>query len=180
MSRGLLVLALCLAACGRHPAPPAAPVVQVPAPSLPVEPPWVATLAAVQTAVDSGQFTVADSILTAFELSEPGTRDASESAFWRAMLRADPRNPAFTPATARAALEAYIGTSPAQRRTDAEVMLRLLTLSDSLRAAQTAQRTAAEQRDRTREDELQKLRDELQRTQAELDRIKRRLGPPKP
>jgi molecular chaperone GrpE (heat shock protein) len=59
-------------------------------------------------------------------------------------------------------------------------MLRLLTLSDSLRGAQAAQRTVAEQRDRAREEELQKLRDELQRTQAELDRIKRRLGPPKP
>ena len=101
MSRGLLVVALCLAACGRRDPAPPAPVVQVPAPSLPVEAPWVATLAAVQTAVDSGQFTLADSILTAFEQSEPGTRDASESAFWRAMLHADPRNPAFTPATAR-------------------------------------------------------------------------------
>ena len=182
MSRRLLVLALCLAACNRRdPAPPApAPVVQVPAPPPPVEAPWVATLVAVQTAVDSGRFTLADSILTAFEQSEAGTRDASESAFWRAMLQADPHNPAFTPATARAALEAYIGTSPAQRRTEAEVMLRQLTLSDSLRAASAAQRTAAEQRDRAREEELQKLRDELQRTQAELDRIKRRLGPPKP
>ena len=181
MSRGLLVVALCLAACGRRdPAPPAAPVVQVPAPALPVEAPWVATLAVVQTAVDSGRFALADSVLTAFEQSEAGTRDASESAFWRAMLLADPRNPAFTPATARAALEAYIGTSPAHRRTEAEVMLRQLTLSDSLRAAHAALRTAAEQRDRAREEELQRLRDELQRAQAELDRIKRRLGPPKP
>jgi hypothetical protein len=181
VSRALLVVALCLGACGRRDPAPPAPVVHVPAPPLPpVEAPWVATLAAVQTAVDSGRFTLADSILTAFEQSEPGTRDANESAFWRAMLHADARNPAFTPATARAALEAYLGTSPAQRRTEAEVMLRLLTLSDSLRGAQAAQRTAAEQRDRAREEELQKLRDELQRTQAELDRIKRRLGPPKP
>ena len=140
----------------------------------------MATLAAVRVAVDSGRFSDADSMLTEFERSEPGTRDASESAFWRAMLRADPRNPAFTPASARAALQEYLASSTADRRTDAEVLLRLLDLSDSLRTAQATQRTATELRDRTRDEELQKLRDELQRTQAELDRIKRRLGPPKP
>ena len=140
----------------------------------------MATLAAVRVAVDSGRFSAADSMLTEFERSEPGTRDASESAFWRAMLRADPRTPAFTPASARAALQDYLASSEADRRTDAEVLLRLLDLSDSLRTAQATQRTATELRDRTRDEELQKLRDELQRTQAELDRIKRRLGPPKP
>ena len=140
----------------------------------------MATLAAVRVAVDSGRFSAADSMLTEFERSEPGTRDSSESAFWRAMLRADPRNPAFTPASARAALQEYLASSAADRRTDAEVLLRLLDLSDSLRTAQATQRTATELRDRTRDEELQKLRDELQRTQAELDRIKRRLGPPKP
>jgi len=149
-------------------------------PTLPVEPPWIGTLAAVQLAVDSGRFSAADSMLTEFERSEPGTREASESAFWRAMLRADPRNPAFTPAGARAALEEYVASSPADRRTHAGVLLRLLDLSDSLRTAQANQRAATELRDRVRDDELQKLRDELQRTQAELDRIKRRLGPPKP
>ncbi|HUQ82997.1 MAG TPA: hypothetical protein VM076_17730, partial [Gemmatimonadaceae bacterium] len=94
--------------------------------------------------------------------------------------RADPRNPAFTPAAARAALEEFAAGSPPHRRTETDVMLRLLAVSDSLRAAQAGQRTAVEQRDRLREEEMQKLRDDLARTQAELDRIKRRLGPPKP
>ena len=35
----------------------------VPVPALPVEPPWVATLASVRTAVDSGHFARADTIL---------------------------------------------------------------------------------------------------------------------
>jgi hypothetical protein len=140
----------------------------------------VGTLAAVQTAVDAGRFATADSILAAFQQSQAGTRDASESAFWRVMLRADPRNPAFSPPDARASLEAYIDSDSAIRRTEAAVMLRLLAVADSLRAAQTAQRSATEARDRARDDELQKLRDELQKTQAELDRIKRRLGPLKP
>ena len=149
-------------------------------PSLPAEPPWVATLAAVQAAVDSGRFTTADSILAAFERSEAGTPDVSESAFWRAIVRADPRNPAFSPSDARAALESYIASVGARRRTEASVMLRLLAVSDSLRAAQAAQRSGAEARDRARDEEMQRLRDELQRTQAELERIKRRLGQPKP
>jgi len=96
------------------------------------------------------------------------------------MLRADPRNPAFTPAGARAALEELVAASSGDRRTEVQVLLRLLALSDSLRASQTAQRAATEVRDRARDEELQRLRDDLARTQAELDRIKRRLGPPKP
>jgi hypothetical protein len=96
------------------------------------------------------------------------------------MLRADPRNPEFAPPEARKGLEAYLATPNPRRRTEASVMLRMLVLSDSLRAAQTAQRSAADARDRARDEEVQKLRDDLQRTQAELDRIKRRLGSPKP
>ena len=153
---------------------------QVTLPSLPAESPWVGTLAAAQAAVDSGRFATADSILAAFERSEPDSPDAGESTFWRAMLRADPRNPAFAPADARAALDAYLATPNPRRRTEATVMLRMLALSDSIRALHTAQRSATEARDRAREEEMQKLRDDLQRTQAELDRIKRRLGNPKP
>jgi len=130
--------------------------------------------------MDSGRFGTADSILAAFERSEPESPDVKESAFWRALLRADPRNPAFSPSDARSALEGYLGTSAPRHRVEATVMLRMLALSDSLRTAQAAQRSTAESRERTRDDELQHLRDELQRTQAELDRIKRRLGSPKP
>ena len=173
-----LVLIVAIAGC-RHQAP-TLPAPPVPVPVLPTESPWVATIAAARSAADSGRFTIADSILAAFEQSESSSAEVSESAFWRAMLRADPRNPAFTPADARAALEAYLTTQQPRRRTEATVMLHLLAVSDSLRSAQAAQRTATEAHDRARDDETQKLRDELQRTQAELDRIKRRLSPPKP
>ena len=179
--RQLLVGLLVLASCHRpRPAAPPPVVDTVAIPALPAEPPWVGTLAAVQVAVDSGRFATADSMLAAFERAEPDSPDAAESAFWRAMLRADPRNPAFEPADARRGIEAYLATPNPRRRTEASVMLRMLALSDSLRAAQAAQRSAADARDRARDEEVQKLRDDLQRTQAELDRIKRRLGPPKP
>ena len=179
--RRFAVVLLVLASCRQQrPAAPPPAVQQVTLPSLPAESPWVGTLATAQAAVDSGRFATADTILAAFERSEPDSPDASESAFWRAMLRADPRNPAFAPADARAALDAYLVTPNPRRRTEATVMLRMLALADSIRALHTAQRSAAETRDRAREEEMQKLRDDLQRTQAELDRIKRRLGSPKP
>ena len=163
-----------------HRPPPPAPVVEVPVPSLPPEPPWIATFAAMQMAVDSGRFAAADSILSEFDRTEATARDSSESAFWKAMLKSDPRNPAFTPADSRAALEAYAASDYSKHQTEVAVMLRLLTLSDSLRAAQATQKTATDARDKARDDEMQRLRDDLARAQAELDRIKRRLGPPKP
>jgi hypothetical protein len=179
IAKRLVVAIVLIAACHR-PAPPPT-IIEVPAPVLPVEPsPWIATLAAVRSAVDSGRFATADTILTTFERLQAGTNDANESAFWRAMLRADPRNPVFTPPDARAALEEYLASEGAQRRIEASMLLRHLALSDSLRTAQVAQRAAAELRDKSREEELQKLREELARTQAELDRIKRRLGAPRP
>ena len=177
LTAGLLVLASCQ---HRRPAAPPPVVDTVAVPSPPPEPPWTRTMAAVQAAADSGQFATADSILTAFEHVEAGSADATESAFWRAMLRADPRNPAFEPVEARRGIEAYLAAPNPRRRTEAGVMLRMLDLADSLRAVQAAQRSSAEARDRARDEEVQKLRDDLQRTQAELDRIKKRLGSPKP
>ena len=169
-----MVLAVGLAAC--HHNPPPAPQVLVPIPRIPAESPWVATLEQVKAAAAIGQFATADSILTAFERMAPQAPEVPESVFWRTMLRADPRNPAFSPADARHALEAYVSDPAAERRIEANVMLRMLVLSDSLRTAQVAQRAAADARDKARDDEVQKLRDDLQRTQAELDRIKKRLG----
>jgi len=177
LTAGMLVLASCQ---HRRPAAPPPVVDTVAVPSPPPEAPWTRTMAAVQAAADSGQFATADSILTAFEHVDAGSGDASESAFWRAMLRADPRNPAFEPAEARRGIEAYLAAPNPRRRTEAGVMLRMLDLADSLRAVQAAQRSSAEARDRARDEEVQKLRDDLQRTQAELDRIKKRLGSPKP
>ena len=148
----------------------------MPVPAVPVEPPWVRTREAVQATLDSGNFAEAERMLDAFVQHEAGSSDASEAAFWRALIVADPRNPAYSPDAARAALEAYAASEGATRRVDATIVLRLLTMSDSLRTAQAAQRTAAELRDRARDEELQRLREELARTQAELERIKRRLG----
>lgn len=171
---------LALASGCRHASPPPPVVEERPVPSLPPEPPWIATFAATQMAIDSGRFDAADSILAEFDRTDATARDSSESAFWRAMLKSDPRNPAFSPAGARAALEAYAASGYSAHQTEIAVMLRLLSVSDSLRAVQATQRTASEARDKARDEELQRLRDDLARTQAELDRIKRRLGPPKP
>ena len=135
-ARTLVLLFVLAAACAKPPRPP--PVVDVPVPELPPEPPWPRTLSTVLGAVEARRFDVADSILAAFEQSEAGTTAADESAFWRALLQTDPRNPAFSPSNARSALEAYLATPFPTRRTEASVLLRLLTVSDSLRAANAA------------------------------------------
>jgi hypothetical protein len=166
------------AAC-HHPAPPP-PVVEIPTPVIPDAPPWPAARAAMRAAVDSGRFSAADSILAAFEREHAGTPGVDESAFWRALLRADPSNPAFTADDARAALDEYLARPGAGHDVEARVLLGMLTMIDSVRAAHANFRAAVESRDRARDEELQKIREELQRTQAELDRIKRRLGSPKP
>ncbi len=139
-------LALALAAvAGCHQQPALLPpVVEVTTPELPPEPPWPGTLALVLTAIDSGRFTAADSILTTFEQSEVDTPAVRESSFWRALIRADPRNPAFSPAGAKVALEAYVAASNGAHRAEATVLLRHLAISDSLRVTQAAARAAAE------------------------------------
>ena len=135
---------------------------------------------AVRAAVDRGHYRAADSILASFASLYPGTPEADETAFWRALLRADPAVPTDSVAQVIAALDAYLTSERAPHRVEAAVVRRLLALVDSLRTVNAAQRTAAEAKDKAREEELTRLRDELQRSQAELERIKRRLGTPRP
>lgn len=141
---------------------------------------WDATLDRVRAAVDSGRHAAADSLLAAFAMTGGDTAAVAESVLWRLLLKADPANQTTAPGEARAALDAYLAQPGAARRVEAGVVRRLLALADSLRAAQAGLRAANELRERTKDEEIAKLRDELQRTQAELERIKRRLGNPKP
>lgn len=156
------------------------PPVTIQTPALPEAPPWQPTLAVVRAAVDSGQYARADSVLAAFQLEFPQSTEADESGFWRALLQTDTRNPAFAVDRARAAIERYLERPEAARRAEAQIVAQMLRVIDSLRTAHASLRTMTELRDRTRDDEMQKIRDELQRTKDELDRIKRRLGRPKP
>ena len=176
---------LCWAAVACHRAAAPAPVAAVAAPVEVALPPalseWPTTLADAQRAHDAGNFDEADQVLQRYGLKYAGTAEGAESDFWRAVLKADP---AWASPSAReriALFEAYLSAgSAAPHHTEALVFRRLLDAMDSTRAAIATLRTAADTRQRAREDEIKKLSDDLDRTMAELERIKKRLAPVKP
>jgi TolA-binding protein len=171
-------------------------------------PAWRADFAYAQQAVALGRYGQADSALLAFSIAHPGTHDAAESEFWRALFALDPRNDHHSAADAIRALTAYASSpEPRDHDLEAEVLRRTATAltalseataqaasqadsarteADSVRTEADSARLARASRDRTRE-EVQRLRDsldkvdsELTETNQELDRIKKRLAAPKP
>jgi hypothetical protein len=169
---------------------------------------WPATRALAESAAAGGRYTTADSALTAFSSQFPGTREAGESDYWRAVFLIDPRNPQQSGPDAIAALTGYF-SAPAPRAHDAEanVLRRTAavvtalreatahatsqadsarTEADSVRTQADSARVALASRNRTREevlrlrDSLDKVLLELSDTAKELDRIKKRLAAPTP
>jgi hypothetical protein len=127
-------------------------------------------------------------VLSAFAGSYPGTLEAAEVSYWRAVLLLDPANPSVSTPGALASLETYLASPlPIHHRTEATTLRRLLTHRQSLersieaaRAAAAAATAATAERDKSHAEEVQHLRDSLQQTSEELDRIKRRLTARKP
>ncbi|MCC6319216.1 MAG: hypothetical protein IT361_16200 [Gemmatimonadaceae bacterium] len=168
-------------ACHRPPAVPRTvppPVTIVLADSALSE--WPTTLADALRAAEAGKFDVADQALLQYGLKHSGTREGTESDFWRAVLKADPLNVGPQARERMALFDAYLASGPtAPHYTEAMVFRRLLETVDSARAAVASLRQVTDARQRTREEEIRKLSDDLDRTMAELDRIKKRLAPVK-
>lgn len=134
----------------------------------------------VQVALESGKYDDGDRALVAFALAFPETAEASESIFWRALLRMDPSNPDASPRLAIEMFGRYLVTpAPRAHDSDARMLRRIATILESQKRA-VAGRTELEARSKERDEELQRTKDELTKTLAELDRIKRRLSSPKP
>jgi hypothetical protein len=126
---------------------------------------------------DSAEHTLAD-----FAHRYPGSPEATEVPYWRAVIKLDPAN-AEASHEALALLQRYLAEAPAGlHRPEATTLVRLQQALEARAALASAQPPAATVRpdDRAREEEMQRLRDELARANAELDRIKRRLARPKP
>ncbi len=180
MLRATLLFAVSLAAVAptacRRAAPP--PVVQqAPTPAPPPISPWPGTLAAAVRSHEQGKYHEADAILVKFALEHPGSAEGAEADFWRALFRLDPFNTGTSLREAMAALDSYLNAGPATARyAEARILRRLLESLDSSRAQLSVLRTAAESRDRARDEDMKKLSDELDKTMAELDRIRRRLA----
>ncbi len=172
-SRGaLLVLGLAALGCVNRPG------VLQPTP----EREWPETIARAHAAVESGRFATADSLLAEFEARHPGSGEANETVFWRAVFRLDPANPDASPSRAVTELTTYLARPGRHAHlAEARALRRAATLADSLasapgRRAATPADAAATDKDA----EIARLREELKRATEELERIKRRLSTPTP
>ena len=130
--------------------------------------------------VDAGDYSGADRVLAQFALTNKGTTEGNEIAFWRALYMVDPSNKNASVAEGLRAVDIYLA-NPASKmyRSQAQVLRRTALLMQSLRQQQAMTKVVG--RDTvyvTREDEITGLKDQLAKANAELDRIKKRLANP--
>jgi TolA-binding protein len=149
---------------------------------------WPKVLARTEAAALSGRYGEAERWLTDFAIRYPGTDEAQETVYWRAVLKLDPANRDGGPALSRALLDSYLRAEGAlQHRTEAEVLRQLAVRLDTIApvASPTGSQSslAAAPADRaaeikTKDAEIQKLKEELAKANDELERIKKRLAQP--
>ena len=140
---------------------------------------WPGVYLAAQSAADQGRYDDADRLLADFARSYPGTAEAQESGYWRAIYKLDPANKSANTRDALAGIDAYLAAARAgTHRGEATTIRRLAQQLVSLDRALSSKPT--ETHDKARDEEVQKLKDELQATKDELELIKRRLATPKP
>ena len=139
---------------------------------------WPAAYLAAQAAADRGAYGEADKALAEFATSHPGSPQALESGYWRAVYKLDPANKDASTKEAIAGLDRYLATPDGTHRGEATTLRRIAVQLQSLDRALSAQKT--DEAAASRDEDVKKLRDELQATKDELERIKRRLAAPKP
>ena len=162
---------------------------------------WQKTLYYARQNVDAGNYFAADHILDEYARTHPGTREATEIAFWRAAYLVDPANPRGSLPNGIAALDAYLADSTGWYRPEAIVLRRTAAAAQgspglaaltpgssplvvSISPPDTSRDTVVVV-SKSREEEIASLRrqlaeskDELAKVSAELDRIKKRLANP--
>jgi len=156
------------------------PAEEAPAPSAAAE--WPTVYAQAMTAAREARQPDAERSLTEFASRYPGSPEAAEVPYWRALLKLDPANPAALRESI-VLLEAYLANTPSGTHVAEAATLRRLGLAlEQRNAALAASPPAVGPRpeDKTRDDEIQKLRDELSKANAELDRVRRRVSRPRP
>jgi hypothetical protein len=130
--------------------------------------------------VDDGDYVSADRVLAEYALRVPGTPEAREVSFWRAMYIVDPANRTASIAQGIRALDIYLASEGnLWYRPQAEVLRRSALVIQAVRQAQAPKQVNG--RDTvfiSREEELAALRDQLAKATAELERIKKRLANP--
>ena len=155
------------------------------------------TLSNARRDVAAGDYDAAHQILDEFQRTHPGTREAREIAFWKAVYLVDPANPRGSLSGGIAALDAYVANDPAGLYRDQAIVLRrtaavaaglanasaTTATADSLTATAGKDTVVIGGKSRDEQiallkDQLAKSKDELAKVNAELDRIKKRLANP--
>jgi hypothetical protein len=124
----------------------------------------------------------ADRALSEFAQRFPGTPEAAEVPYWRALLRLDSNNAASL-RESMSMLDGYLATAPTgAHHFEAGVIRRLGSAIEQRNAAIAAipQTPVVRPEDKARDEELVRLRDELAAANAELARIRRRVSRPRP
>jgi len=161
------------------------------------------TVALARSYALEGRFDAADSALGDFAQRYPGTTEALETAYWRAVFKMDPSNPRASVPTAIALLDAYLADKhPREHVVEATSLRRvggqldalsrlaanaMTQAKDASNVAANAKAQAADANARadakgdtppSAEAEIKRLKDELAKANAELERIRKRLTPP--
>jgi TolA-binding protein len=158
------------------------------------------TLTNAQARVSEGKFDAADSLLSGFAARYPGTSEALEATYWRALALLDPANPHGSVSDAISSLDAYLADPRAHEHLrEAAAVRRVATHLDDLsklasnvpalpKDANTIATTTRAQptvdvmkpidAQAAADAEIKRLRDELAKATAELERIRKRLAQP--
>jgi hypothetical protein len=169
---------------------------------------WPHVLSAARSDAVQGSFDAADTILAQFATRYPGTDEALETAYWRAVFEMDPTNPHASLPMAIQSLDGYLADQrPRLHVSEATTMRRLAAQLDAMNrlaanalaqaqdantnaATARAQAANASARAESKVDgaqaaadtEIKRLKEELAKANAELERIRKRLtqAPGKP
>ena len=149
---------------------------------------WVQSFVEAERLAQEGRVARADSVLAHYAEEHAASPEATETLYWRALLKLDPAHAAGTPAEAVRLLDRYLDAkTPTTHSMEARSLRRTAQALDSLGRSVVTARAAADTANAALTalratpavpDELQKLKDELAKTQAELERIRRRLSNP--
>lgn len=150
---------------------------------------WPTTMQLAKDRAAEGRFEAADSLMAGFAAQFAGSREALETAYWRALFRIDPSNHAGSLTSAMALLDSYLTDNrPRDHVTEAGTLRRIAGQVETL-----AKATGGVQREvivsqrpgetkpaeaGSSDAEVKRLKDELAKANAELERIRRRLAQP--
>jgi hypothetical protein len=159
---------------------PAARPLATPPPQAPPRPPepteWEIVRDSAGFYLAGNRLDDADRVLAGYAAAHPGTEEAAEVEFQRALIKADSVGGEGLPRESAVLLGRYLARGPqAPHAREASILQRLTQSNDSLRQLIVTMRQQAEARDKAAADELAKRKTELDSVRTELDRIKRRL-----